>query len=93
MKRTIIFEKKVLVQQAISVEYKEDEQKSNDILNVALDKIVDDFGIVCNDYNDINEIAYILENDCGINILNINDEYDIEEEPLEYYDDFEEDEE
>lgn len=85
MKRTIIFEKKVLVQQAISVEYESEEQ-----LDEALDGITDTYGDI---KNDIDGIAYEFENTYGLKVLETNDEYDIEEEPLEYYDDFEEDEE
>ena len=85
MKRTIIFEKKVLVQQAISVEYESEEQ-----LDEALDGITDTYGDI---KNDIDGIAYEFENTYGLKVLETNEEYDIEEEPLEYYDDFEEDEE
>ena len=85
MKRTIIFEKKVLVQQAISVEYESEEQ-----LDEALDGITDTYGDI---KNDIDGIAYEFENTYGLKVLETNEEYDIVEEPLEYYDDFEEDEE
>ena len=75
MKRTIVFEQTVKIQQAVDVEYDNLEQ-----LNEALEQTE-----AC---EDIYQVAHILNHN-DLNVLGVSDELDFNIDYFEYYDDYE----